>query len=651
MKLQVQLSGPNGEVLCLSQFPHKTADGGIFRPGNTFDILQIRGCLQHLGQGAAAAVSITKGTQPAVLNIESFIDGQVALIAELQEPDGYISRNVEPDLRWTNLRDRHELYGVGHLIEAAVAYFQATGKQTLIEVARRAADNVAEVFGNGADQKPGYPGHEEIELALMKLQRATGEMRYAHLAKFFVDQRGTIPHYYDLEAEARGEEPARYCRAGLYPGRYPWALRPTTSLWQLSAEEAEEFAHTPTEYAAPGMRIADEMPYEYCQAHKPVREQDEVVGHCVRGMYLYAGTTDVADVFGDNELHAACKRLWDNMTSRRMYITGGIGSSICNEGFARDYQLPNETAYCETCAACALIFWAHRMLQFDCDGRYADVMERVLYNGALVGVSLGGDRFFYINRLTSAGDHHRQKWYKCACCPPNIARLIASMGAYAYSHSDSDAVMHLYVGGTVSLQIAGQTVDLRVGTRYPWDGKVGIKVESQVQTPFGIKLRIPAWCREFRLEVNGEKIETPDLQRGYVRIEREWKAGDRVTLNLSMPVDLVRADPNVSENSGRVAIQRGPVVYCLEQTDNDVPLSTVVVPAEATLTARYEKDLLDGVVAIHGEVFTDDVSDWDTRLYRPYGEKMKTTALNAVPYYAWDNREPGEMRVWIRAMT
>ena len=583
--------------------------------------------------------------------LESFIDKQVELIAGLQGPDGYIFRGTEPDKRWINLRDRHELYGVGHLIEAAVAYLEATGKRTLLEVAIRAADNVAGIFGNGPGQKPGYPGHEEIELALMKLYNATGEKRYADLSKYFLDERGKLPHYYDREAEERGEEPAQFCRAGLYPGGYPWSPRQTTPCWQLNAKQALEFARAPTDFAEPTMRIPDEKPYEYCQAHKPVRAQEEVVGHAVRGMYLYAAMADVAAEYDDSELQAACERLWESMTSKRMYITGGIGSSICNEGFTQDYQLPNETSYCETCAACALVFWAHRMLQINGDRRYADVMERVLYNGALVGVSMDGERFFYINRLTSLGDHHRQEWYKCACCPPNIARLLASLGGYAYSQSDTDAVVHLYIGGSATFNIAGRTVDLRISTRYPWEGNIEVTVSPEVQASFGVSLRVPAWCRDFTVNVNGHEVSSRKTQNGYLRIAREWKPGDRVELNLAMPVELIRANPNVIENRGHVALQRGPIVYCLEQADNDVPLHRVIIPAGVELRASFREDLLDGVVVIDGDAYAASESDWDTQLYRSVAEEVEPLRIRAVPYYAWDNREPGEMRVWIRGTT
>ncbi len=578
----------------------------------------------------AASYSIAKhpGSQ-----LDSLVDEVVELITKAQQPDGYLNTYYtvafKQKERWTNLRREHELYSAGHLFEAAVAYFQATGKRTLLEVACRFADHIDTVFGSEPGKRPGYPGHEEIELALIKLYQATGERRYATLAKFFVDERGQQPCYFDLEARERGEDPTNL----------PWAARN----------------------------------YEELQAHKPVREQDKVVGHAVRAMYLYSGMADVAAEFGDEELLAGCNRLWNNLTPKRMYITGGIGSARHNEGFTEDYDLPNETAYCETCAAIGLVFWAHRMLQFECDGRYADVMERVLYNGVLSAVSLDGEHFFYRNPMVSLGDQHkmvfkvssqalsqamqinmiphRQEWFEGACCPTNIVRVIASMGNYVYSQSETDAMVHLYVGGTASLHVAGQTVGLRLDTRYPWDGKVVITVEPEIPASFGLKLRIPAWCPEFSLKVNGKETVPLKPQRGYLRIERKWKASDCVELNLSMPIELVRAHPEVREDIGCVAIQRGPLVYCLEQVDNNVPLHRIVLPDDTRLKASFKQGLLGGVVVIYGDAFVVDDSGWDAQLYRVAKEQRKRLKISAIPYYAWENRESGEMRVWIRTDT
>ena len=550
----------------------------------------------------AASYSLTTHPDP---QLDSLIDRLIGLIMKAQQPDGYLNSYytvVEPEKRWTNLRDQHELYCAGDLFGVAVAHFQATGKRTLLDVACRYADYIDTVFGSEPGKKPGYPGHEEIELTLIKLYQATGERRYANLAKYFVDERGQQPHYFDHEAVERGEDPTKF-RFGTY---------------------------------------------EYLQSHMPVREQTEVVGHAVRAMYLYSGMADVAAEFSDEQLRAALDRLWNHLTSKRMYITGGIGPTKQNEGFTTDYDLPNETAYAETCAAIGLVFWAHRMLQFECDGRYADVMERALYNGVLSGVSLDGEKFFYDNPLTSFGNLHRQEWFKCSCCPTNIVRLIASLGNYVYSQSETDAIVHLYVGGTASLQVAGQTVSLRMDTRYPWDGKVTITVEPETPASFGLKLHIPAWCPEFSLKVNGEEINSLKPQRGYIRIEREWKTDDCVELNLSMPVELARAHPEVREDIGCVAIQRGPLVYCLEQVDNNVPLHRIVLPKGAKLESHFEPDLLDGVVVIDGNAFIVDDSDWDAQLYCVSEEKRKHFKISAIPYFVWANRRIGEMRVWIR---
>ncbi len=570
----------------------------------------------------AASYSLT--THPDS-KLDSLINGLVRLITKVQQPDGYLNTYftvVEPGKRWTNLCDQHELYCAGHLFEAAVAHFQATGKRTLLDVACRYAGHIDATFGREPGKKRGYPGHEEIELALMKLYHVTGEKRYANLAKFFVDERGQQAHYFDREAIERGEDAANF--------------RART--------------------------------YEYNQSHKTVREQDKVVGHAVRAMYLFSGTADVTAEFSDEGLRAALDHLWNNLTSKCMYITGGIGPTRQNEGFTKDYDLSNETAYAETCAAIGLVLWAHRMLQFECDGCYADIMERALYNGVLSGVSLDGEKFFYVNPLTSLDSHqgdykdvpermrarlepYRQEWFECACCPPNIARLIASLGNYVYSQSETDAVVHLYIGGTASLRVAGQTVRLRLDTRYPWDGKVVITVEPETPASFGLKLRIPAWCREFSIKVNGAAVKSPQVKRGYIQIEREWKAGDRVELRFSMPVELVKAHPKVRDDIGRVAIQRGPLIYCLEQADNNASLNQIVLPRDAKLEAHFEPDLLSGVVVIHGDGFVADDSDWDNQLYRFVSDQQKCFRISAIPYYAWNNRGRGEMEIWIRTDT
>jgi DUF1680 family protein len=550
------------------------------------------------------AASYTLATHPDP-RLEAQLDEVIALLASAQQPDGYLNTHftvVEPGKRWTNLRDRHELYCAGHLIEAAVAHFQATGQRTLLDVLCRYADHIDRTFGPRPGQARGYPGHEEIELALVKLYHATGELRYLELSRYFVEERGRQPHYYDLEARARGEDPASY-----------WAKT-----------------------------------YAYLQAHVPVRAQHEVVGHAVRAMYLYSALADLAGETGDRTLLETCEELWLHLCTRNLYITGGIGPSPANEGFTADYDLPNESAYAETCAAIGLVFWNQRLLQLECDARYADVLERALYNGVLSGVSLDGERFFYENPLASQGHHHRQAWFDCACCPPNLARLLASLGQYIYAYNKTDLVVHLYVQGSGRFSMDGQDILLHQETRYPWEGLVKLRFEMDRPAAFGLKLRIPGWCHSARLSVNGEPVEiAPFLERGYVRVERLWQPVDQVTLELPMPVERIYAHPHVRQTAGQVALQRGPLVYCLEAVDHSVPLQCILLPHDAQLSTHFEPELLGGVNVLTAEALAADSSDWDATLYRAQAPVLKACRLTAIPYYAWDNRQPGQMRVWL----
>ncbi len=550
----------------------------------------------------AASYSIAGQPDPA---LERLLDEVVSLIASAQQPDGYLNCHftvVEPDKRWTNLRDLHELYCAGHLIEAAVAHYQATGKRTLLDAMCRYADYIGTVFGPEPGQRRGYCGHEEIELALVKLYRVTGEERYLRLARYFVEERGRRPHYYDEEALARGEDPEK-------------------------------------------VRARN---YDYCQAHKPVREHEIVGGHAVRAMYLYSAVADLAGELGDAELRDVSERLWSQLTSKRMYITGGIGSTGSNEGFSTDYDLPNETAYAETCAAIGLVLWSHRMLQLDCDARYADVMERALYNGILSGISLEGTHFFYANPLASDGAE-RPDWYGCACCPTNIIRLLASLGQYVYSESENEAAVHLYIAGSGTLRIAGQEITIRQETNYPWDGRVLMRLEMPRSARFGLRLRIPGWCREARLRINGGPPEPiGETEKGYLRIERQWESGDSVEIGLPMPVERMSAHPDVRQDAGRVALQRGPIVYCLEHADNREPLHRLVLPLYADLLPVFDKDLLGGVVTIVGNAEVMDDAGWKGTLYRRNNPATRPCRITAIPYYAWANRQPGPMAVWVR---
>jgi DUF1680 family protein len=545
--------------------------------------------------------------------VEAEIDDVVELMAKAQRPDGYLNSHfiqVEPQLRFKNLGQWHELYCAGHLIEAAVAYWQATGKRRFLEVVLRYADLIDRTFGPG--KRDGAPGHPEIELALVKLYRATGERRWLDLARFFLNERGRKPSVFQREMELLTPEQSATNRA--------FFVRPDGS-----------------------------FNTEYCQDQLPVRDQTVPVGHAVRAMYLYSGMADVGAETGDRTLLDACRRLWPSLTGRRMYLTGGIGPSGDNEGFTGDYDLPNDTAYCETCASVGLVFWAHRMLQIERDGRYADVMERALYNGALDGIALDGHRFFYSNPLESRGDHHRQEWFGCACCPGNISRLLASLGGYLYSESPGAAFVHLYAKSEATLDLGGRRVVLRQDTRYPWEGRVALSVEPEQPFPFVLALRVPGWARagEVRLELNGHPLDAT-ASLGYVAIRRRWSKGDAVVLELPMPIERVHAHPAVRADQGRVALQRGPLVYCLEGTDNPFPLDRVVLPPHAGLVARYEGNLLGGVTVLDGTADLMEESGWSGTLYSSEAPGRRVVGIRAIPYYAWDHRAPGAMQVWLR---
>jgi DUF1680 family protein len=536
--------------------------------------------------------------------LDARIDDLIERIAAAQRPGGYFNTYFirrEPAKRWTNLRDWHELYCAGHLIEAAVAHVQTTGKSRLLDVVRRYTDHIATLFGAGPNQRRGYCGHPEIELALVKLYRLTKERRHLDLAKFFIDERGRQPHYFDQEAIARGEDPAAQ-----YYGSY-----------------------------------------EYSLSHLPVREQRQVVGHAVRAMYLYSAMADLAGEFDDGSLMAACHTLWTDLTTKRLYVTGGLGPSARNEGFTTDYDLPNETAYAETCAAVGLVFWAHRMLLVERDRRYADVMELALYNGAASGLSLDGEHFFYDNPLGSRGEHRRWTWHRCPCCPPNIGRLVASLGQYVYSTGSDELAVHLYIASRAHVSVGGVSTTLTQKTQYPWHGAIELRVEPDQAIDFALRLRIPAWCRAARVEINGHAVDVATvLDRGYAHIRRRWAKGDVVRLSMSMPAERVYAHPDVTADIGRVALRRGPIVYCLEGADNDVPLHRVALPRAAPIEAHFESNLLGGVgmLTVEGVV----VRGKNGELYGVDPPTTRSTTLRAIPYSFWSNRDSEEMSVWIR---
>lgn len=549
------------------------------------------------------AASYSLATHPDAA-LEAQIDRLIEGLAKAQQPDGYLNTFFTahmPDKKFTNERDWHETYCAGHLIEAAVAHFEVTGKRTLLEILERYVDLLAKVYGPGKNQKHGYPGHEEIELALLKLYRATGKRKYLKFAQYLIDERGKEPHFFDLEARARGDDPASF------------------------------FQKT----------------HEYSQAHKPVREQDKVVGHAVRAMYLYTAMADLAGETGDAGLIEACERLWHDLTTKRLYVTGGLGPSASNEGFTADYDLPNGTAYAETCASIGLVFWAKQMLEATGDGRYADVLEHTLYNNVLAGVSLEGDRYFYDNVLESHGENRRWEWHVCPCCPPNLLRLLMSLGQYVYGQGEAEIAVHLYAQGKANFQVGGQTVHLEQQTQYPWDGTVQIELGLAKPAAFTLSLRIPGWCREAKLWINGKPKKVKTL-KGYVRLARKWNNGDAVRLELAMPAQRIYAHPAVSADAGQVTLQRGPVLYCLEGIDMKVPLHEAVLPESAELKATFEPKLLGGVSVITAKALAEDTHSWGDMLYQTKAAKLRPIFLKAIPYSTWANREPGEMRVWIR---
>lgn len=538
--------------------------------------------------------------------IEARIEEITDWLAKTQLPDGYLNCwyiGREIDKRWTNLRDRHELYCAGHMIEGAVAYFQATGRRRLLDIFCRYVDHIAKTFGPGPGQKRGYCGHPEIELALIKLHHVTGDRAHLDLAAYFVDERGAQnPHYFDVEALARGDDPDKY--------------------WFAT--------------------------HEYSQSHRPVREQDKAVGHAVRALYLYSAMADLASDLGDASLKKACEAVWRDVTTKRMYVTAGVGPSASNEGFTRDYDLPNDTAYAETCASVALIFWAHRMLNIDCDGAYADILERALYNGALSGLSREGTHYFYQNPLESDGSHTRWEWHPCPCCTMNVARLVASVGGYFYSTGEDGLAMHLYGTNSAQATIAGQRVDVHQEADYPWSGKATIKIEPEEPAEFTLKLRIPGWAQSSDIALNGVALTNIATSRGYAQIRRQWRKGDAIEMILPMPVERLYANPNVRCDIGRVCLRRGPLIYCVEEIDNPAtPVPLLRLPAASQPSAEFRKDLLGGIVAVsaEAEVARDDAGD--SALYQPQPFARESARLTAVPYYIWNNRGPNRMAVWL----
>ncbi len=545
-------------------------------------------------EGASYSLAVKYDPQ-----LDAYLDSVITLIAAAQEPDGYLTTCVTNKCyrlsgwwgtsRWEKINS-HELYNSGHLYEAAVAHYRATGKRNLLDVAIKNADLVCQVFGPNEGQKHVPSGHPIAEMALSKLYKVTGDEKYLQTAKYFVEETG------------RGTD---------------------------------------------GHRLS-----EYSQDHKPILEQDEIVGHAVRAGYLFSGVADVAALTKDTAYFNALTRIWDNMAGRKLYITGGVGSRPQGEGFGPDYELNNHTAYCETCAAIANVYWNHRMFLATGDSKYVDVLERALYNGVISGVSLSGDKFFYDNPLESMGQHERENWFGCACCPGNITRFMASVPYYMYATQGNDVYVNLYIQGSAEIQTADNYLTLEQTTEYPWNGTIRIEVTPEQEQEFALRLRIPGWSQNapvptdlyhftdkatpYTLTVNGKSASILSGD-GYATLLRTWKAGDVVELTLPMDVRRIQAHENVADDLGKLAIERGPIVYCLEGIDQpDGTVFNKYIPDSTPIAADYSDDLLGGVVVLSGTA----------REIEPDGTTQEVP-FTAIPYATWNNRGNSQMAVWI----
>jgi DUF1680 family protein len=556
----------------------------------------------------AAAYGLAIHPSPVV---QGQLNEAVGIIESAQESDGYINsyfQLMHPTMKWRNLHSLHEMYCGGHLIEAGVAMSQALGNDRLLNVGRRFADHLLERFGPGKVR--GYCGHQEIELALIRLSTLTGDPRYRELAKYMVEERGKRPSPFESELQ--------------------------------DPESLKLSPHTLHLLSTDGVYSGD-----YCQDHVPIREQTVVVGHAVRAMYYYIAAADLADGQGDAALEGALEAAWRNLTGRRMYITGGIGPSESNEGFTRDFDLPNLTAYAETCAAVGLAMWGRQMLEMTGDSEYADEIERAIYNGALSGISLSGDRFFYTNPLESRGEHERVPWFVCACCPPNIARLIGDMSSYAVGVSDDRFWLHMPVGLEASCQFGGVETKLSIKSDYPWSGNVEITVLPSQSVEFTLAVRVPGWCDNVDADLAGSN-EHAEYEAGYMLFKRTWSAGDVLKLEFEMAPRWIEADPRVRDNLGRAALTRGPLVYCAENVD----LGYAPQLFFADLGSEPEEVEIEGLevraLKVQGGC---DVELFPDQLYAHVGAtEARDAEASLIPYYAWANRGPSSMQVWFRQL-
>ena len=550
-------------------------------------------------------------------SLEKKVDHVVEIMAKAQLNNGYLNSyfiNVEPDRKWTNLRNEHELYCAGHLIEAAVAYYDATGKNKFLKIMSKYADLINKIFGPNRNQKKGYPGHQEIELALIKLYRATDNKKYLELSKFFLMQRGQDPHYFELEQKKFKKK---------YPDKF--------------------YMHPP---------LINRI---YSQTHKPVVDQNEVVGHAVRAVYMYSGMADVAKETNDKKLKKACKNLWENLTQKRMYITGGIGPTHHNEGFTFDYDLPNETAYAETCASIALANWAHRMFHMEPNSEYIDVLERTIYNGIISGLNLSGDRFFYSNRLAAlpkeieANPHgfslQRQPWFDVACCPTNIVRFLPSIPGFIYSKNNAGVSINLYIQSSVVINFKNAEVKINQKNTQPWDDKCTIEIDNEYEKEIKLHLRIPYWSKKIKVKINN-KLQKVSTLKGYASLSIPANKKSKLDVDLGMDINIIKSNPDVRQNFGKLAVQRGPIVYCMEEHDNGPDLHKILINKKSLepkrgLLNNYKYTFISGI----GK--KAEKSNWNKKLYlKDTVEKYKRKKIKLIPYFLWANRKVGEMKVW-----
>ena len=562
----------------------------------------------------AVAYSLASRPDPV---LEKTADGLIELIGRAQEADGYLDTYFtlnHPGEKWKNLTEGHELYCAGHLIEAAVAYCETTGKKILLDIVCRLADLICGIFGPAENQIHGYPGHPEIELALVRLYYATGRQRYLDTAKYFVDERGKAPNFFLKERNTPGYR-----------------------------------------YIFPEFSTYDPR---YSQSHLPVREQDTAEGHAVRALYLYCAMADLADECGDTALFERCRILWNNIVEKRMYITGSVGSSGYLERFTVDYDLPNDSNYSETCASIALALFGLRMARISGDAFYIDTVERALYNTIRSGISLEGNRYFYVNPLevwpetcieNSSRSHVkpvRQKWFDCACCPTNVARTFTNLGQYIYFKKGDTISVNLFIQNETSFEIDGKPVSLSLVTDYPKTAQVRIAVRADA-VPFTLEIRIPGFADDFSAKLNGG-TGAGEKRNNYYRITKTWN-NDEITVSFSMKPRLVYPNPRVHGNCGKVAIARGPEIYCLEECDNGANLAALSVDTSAPLAECWREDLLGGVMIVKAKGKRLVIPGGEASFSGDFTPKTEEVELTALPYGFWCNRSPGEMLVWIRS--